>query len=214
MAGTGSDRSTRQTGATPHPGFVRAAPPAQGPLADFDTQLMLQMAAGSREAGTLLIQRNGQQIARYLARLVRDPNVVEDLSQEVFSQALSHADQFRPTAKVSTWLYRIATNTALNYLKQASRRRTQASPVDRPLEVTDPKDPGPERRLSQDELRRHVSQAILKLPINQRVALTLYQYEEFTYEQVAAVLGVSVEAVRCLLSRARTALRRELRAFE
>lgn len=214
MAGTGSDRSVNRAEVRRPPGVVRTPPAAPGPLADFDTQLMLQMAAGSREAGALLIQRNGQQIARYLARLVRDANVVEDLSQEVFSQALSHADQFRPTAKVATWLYRIATNTALNYLKQASRRRTQASPVDRPLEVTDPRDPGPERRLSQDELRRHVSQAILKLPINQRVALTLYQYEEFTYEQVAAVLGVTVEAVRCLLSRARTALRRELRAFE
>lgn len=214
MAGTGSDRSVNRAEVRLPPGVVRTSSAAPGPLADFDTQLMLQMAAGSREAGALLIQRNGQQIARYLARLVRDSNVVEDLSQEVFSQALSHADQFRPTAKVSTWLYRIATNTALNYLKQASRRRTQASPVDRPLEVTDPRDPGPERRLSQDELRRHVSQAILKLPINQRVALTLYQYEEFTYEQVAAVLGVTVEAVRCLLSRARTALRRELRAFE
>jgi len=214
MAGTDSDRSTGHAEVRPQAGVVRSAPQTQGPLADFDTQLMLQVAAGSREAGSLLIKRNGQQIARYLGRLVRDPNAVEDLSHDVFLQALSHADQFRPTAKVSTWLYRIATNTALNYLKQSSRRRAQATPVDRPLEVTDPKESGPERRVTQDELRQHVSRAILNLPINQRVALTLFQYEEFPYEQIASVLDVSVEAVRCLLNRARVTLRRELRAFE
>lgn len=214
MAGTRRDKSATGWEAQPHVPAAPAPVQAGSPLADFDTQLMLQVAAGNREAGSTLIRRNGRRIARYLGRLVRDPRAVEDLTHDVFLSALTHADQFRPTAKVTAWLYRIATNTALNFLKQSSRRQTRPEPPDGPLEVADPCGATPERRVSQNELRQHVSRAILELPINQRVALTLFQYEEFSYEQIAAVLDVSVEAVRCLLNRARTTLRRQLRAFE
>jgi len=209
MAGTFNRhrRASRPAGTAPQP------PPSPAVLADFDTQLMLQARQGNREAGSALIRRNANRIARYVTRLVGDHRPAEDLTQDVFLQALAHADQYQPTAKVVTWLYRIATNTALNYLKQAHVRRRAHTPPDHSLQVADSSAPAPDRQMSLDELRHQVSQALDGLPVNQRIALTLFQFEECSYEQIAAVLDVSVEAVRSLLMRARTTLRRELRGL-
>ncbi len=180
-------------------------------LSDLDTQLMLQARAGNRDAANALVRRNFQRIARYVARLVGSQRPVEDLTQDVFLQALSRADQYKPTAKVSTWLYRIATNTSLNYLKQPAVRRRAPQPPDGPFELPDSHEPTPDHHLSLDELRGEVAGALAELPVNQRIALTLFQYEGCSYEQVAAILDVSVESVRSLLMRARTALRERLR---
>jgi RNA polymerase sigma-70 factor (ECF subfamily) len=184
------------------------------PTADVDTQLMLLAAAGARDAAAALVDRNRGRIAGYITRLVRDRRVVEDLTQDVFLLALKNADQFRPTAKVSTWLYRIATNTTLNYLKQrAVRGRTPTLP-EGPGEPPDRREPGPEQQVSQDELRYQVSAAVHTLPLSQRIALTLFEYEDCSYEQIAAVLDTTVESVRCLLRRARLALRAELEGLK
>lgn len=182
-------------------------------VTDLDTRLMLEVSAGSRDAAALFIQRNHERVARYISRLIRDRRPVEDLTQEVFLQALRHADHYRPTAKASTWLYRIATNAALNYLKQPAVRRRAAEPGAGTLDVTDPHAPPPDRRLTLDELKERVSQAMVHLPPNQRAALALYEYEGCPYVEIAAVLGISVEAVRCLLSRARSTLRHTLQGL-
>lgn len=190
---------------------VVAQPPAgQTALADLDTQLMLQARAGDREAAGGLIRRNSPRIARYIARLVGSAEPVEDLTQDVFVQALSHADDYQPTAKVATWLYRIATNVCLNHFKRSARSRRAADPTGGQLEVPDRSTPSPDRQMTLDELRSQIAAALHELPLNQRVALTLFQYEDCTYEQIATVLGVSVEAVRSLLMRARTTLRARL----
>ncbi len=179
-------------------------------LADLDTQLMIQARDGNREAANALIRRNFERISRYVARLVGNHRPVEDLTQDVFLQAISHASEYQPSAKVTTWLYRIATNTSLNYLKQASVRRQAPEPPEGRLEVADHSVPAPDSRLSLDELKDLVAKAVAELPINQRVALTLFEYENCSYEQIAAVLDVSIEAIRSLLLRARTTLRGRL----
>ncbi|MEW6253686.1 MAG: sigma-70 family RNA polymerase sigma factor [Planctomycetota bacterium] len=184
--------------------------PEPSPLADLDTQLMLRVREGDREAANALIRRNGERITRYISRLVRDPRAAEDLAQDVFVQALSRPERYEPTARVLTWLYRVATNLAMNYLKQPAVRRRASTAPDQSLNVPDRSQPAPDGRLSLTELRRQVSEAIGRLPVNQRIALTLCEYEECSYEQIAAVLEVSVEAVRSMLQRARTTLRREL----
>lgn len=180
-------------------------------LGDFDTQLMLQARAGHAEAANALIRRNFERIARYITRLVGRHRPVEDLTQDVFLRAFSHANSYSPDAKVTTWLYRIATNVALNHLKQPDVKRRVAEPAEGAVETADPNTPPPDRRLNLAETKAKVIEAVNRLPLNQRVALTLFQYEDCTYEQIAAVLDVSVEAVRSLLMRARTTLRRELR---
>lgn len=183
------------------------------PLTDLDTQLMLQVRAGDRNAAGTLVRRNHERIARYLSRVVRDQRATEDLTQDVFLRVLSHADQYEPAAKLTTWLYRIATNTALNYLKQQRGRRVaESSPTPSP-EIPDHRTAPPDEALSIDEMQRRVYDAILALPLKQRAALTLLAYEKLSYEQIASVLEVSVEAVRSLLGRARTTLREQLQGL-
>ena len=171
---------------------------------------MLRVREGDREAANSLVRRNGPRMVRYIGRLVRDQRAAEDLTQDVFLQALTRPEQFTPAAKVSTWLYRIATNLALNYLKQAALRRRAPVAPELALDRPDPHEPTPDRLASLDELKQQVANAVQALPVNQRIALTLFEYEECSYEQIAAVLDTTVEAVRSLLLRARTTLRREL----
>lgn len=179
-------------------------------LVDFDTQLMLLAQAGDREAANGFIRRNLPRISRYIGRLIGPKHPIEDLAQDVFLQVLSRADQYQPTAKVSTWLYRIATNTALNYVKQAAVRLRVPTDPDATFEPPDEDAPTPDQKVNLDELKQRVVAAIAALPANQRAALTLFQYEGLSYEQIAAVLDASVESVRSLLLRARTTLRSQL----
>ncbi len=209
-AGTEKGKVYPRVRGTTLPAIKAAPPPAESPLADFDTQLMLQAAQGHREAASRLIERNRDRIARYIAQILNDQRAVEDLTQEVFLQALRYADQYRPTAKVTTWLYRIATNLARNHLKEAGIRRRSTANPETALDIPDPHEPPPDRRLSLDELKEQVARAIRELPLKQRIALTLCQYEGCSYEQAAVVLDASVEAVRSLLLRARRQLRATL----
>lgn len=203
-------------------GIKRSEPPGTGAvgsgeraadlsiLQDFDTQLMLQFRQGDSEAANQLVRRNFARVARYVARIVRDPRAIEDLTQDVFVQVLARARDFEPRAKLSTWLFRVATNRALNFAKKQHNRRITRSVGDFGGHDVAEEGSGPERALGLDELRRRVGEALGALPMNQRAALVLFEYEGLSYEQVAGVLDVTVEAVRCLISRARSALRERL----
>lgn len=185
--------------------------PAQPASADFDAQLMLQWQAGNANAADALIRRNFDRVSRYVARLVRNPRAVEDLTQDVFLQVMRNGARYEPTARFSTWLYRIATNTALNHLNEAAVRR-QRNLGDRDAEAVLPSGGGaaPDCRMSLDEIRAKVAGAIGQLPVNQRIALTLFEYEAMNYEQIAEVLESTVDSVRSLLRRARLTLRDQL----
>jgi RNA polymerase sigma-70 factor (ECF subfamily) len=175
---------------------------------------MLELRAGNAEAGNALVRRNFDRVARYVGRVVRDQRPVEDLAQEVFLQVFRAAGRYEPTAKFSTWLYRIATNIARNYLAQPYvRRRREADPSQSGPVATAGADSAPERQLSLDDLRRRVADALASLPVNQRIALTLCEYEGLSYEQIAAVLDTTVDAVRGMIKRAREALRPKLRGL-
>jgi RNA polymerase sigma-70 factor (ECF subfamily) len=188
-------------------------PRSDAALGDYDTQLMLQAARGDPEAATALVRRNFALVSRYVARVVRDARAVEDLAQDVFVQVLTTAPRYTPSARFSTWLYRIATNAALNYLKQAQIARRAGDPDGIGMELVDRHEPPPDGRISLDELKHRVSEAIGSLPVNQRVALVLFEYENLSYQQIAAVLEVTVEGVRALLTRARATLRTKLQAY-
>ena len=194
---------------------LRAKPARRTPLAalaDLDTQLMLQLGAGDTDAGNTLVRRNFDRVARYVARIVRDRHPVEDLTQDVFLQVFKVANRYEPTARFSTWLYRIATNAARNYLTQAYVKRRRSTVDDEPP-VPARGDTAPERQLSLDELRGRVAAALSSLPVNQRIALTLFEFEGLSYEQIAAVLETTVDAVRSQLKRARETLRPKLRGL-
>lgn len=191
---------------------VPRAPLAEqtGAVADFDTQLMLQVRAGNNDAAGMLVRRNLERVARFVGRIVRNERHVEDIAQEVFLQVLAAAPRYEPTARFSTWLYRIAMNAALDHLAQPYHKRRRESQGDQLQELAGKSREDPQQAVSMAELRGQIHLAIAALPVNQRVALTLFQFEDMSYEQIASVMEISVDGVRSLLARARRALRTQL----
>ena len=183
----------------------------ESPLADFDTQLMLLVCQGDEDAARRLLNRNFAKVARFIGKIVQTPRAVEDLTQETFVRAFRAKDRYEPTARFQTWVYRIAINVARNYLDRAEVRRTSPrDPSDLAL-FRDASCPNPEADLDTAEVRQQVTAAIAALPVGQRIPLTLFELEDMSYEQIAAVMEITVEGVRARLLRARQTLREQLR---
>ena len=184
---------------------------------DEDVKLMLRFQAGERAAFDELVERNAPKIHTLIYRFLGDPGQVEDLTQEVFLRVYRTAERYQPTAKFSTWLYRIAANLSFNVLR--SRKRGQPLQLDiaygedgEPFfrDVKDDRLTAPHEPLDAEELRGKVAEAINQLPENQKVAIILNKYEQKSYEDIAGILNCSTMAVKSLLSRARSNLRQTL----
>jgi RNA polymerase sigma-70 factor (ECF subfamily) len=178
---------------------------------------MLLCKKGDLEAFNLLVSRNLNKVHALVFRFLGDAGQVEDLTQEVFLRIFRTAARYEPTAKFSTWLYRIVANLSFNVLR--SRRRGSL----RQVEVRDGEEDtsfysglpdgryeAPHEELDNKELRLKVAEAIDGLPESQKVAIILNKYENKSYEDIAEVLDCSTMAVKSLLSRARGNLRRHL----
>jgi len=184
---------------------------------DEDVKLMLRFQQGDHSAFEELVNRNAAKIHTLIYRFLGDPGQVEDLTQEVFMRVYRTAKRYTPTAKFSTWLYRIAANLSFNVLR--SKRRGQPLQLDiaysedgEPFfrDVEDDRLTAPHERMDADELRNKVAEAIDQLPENQKVAIILNKYEQKSYEDIAVILNCSTMAVKSLLSRARSNLRQAL----
>ena len=178
---------------------------------------MLRFQQGDRRAFEELILRNTAKIHGLIYRFLGGPEHVEDLTQEVFLRVYRTVDRYQPTAKFTTWLYRIAANLAFNVLRARRKGRItlleptgfdEADSFHR--DVRDDKNPLPHERLDAAELRDKIAQAVDALPENQKVAIILNKYEQKSYEEISAVLGCTTMAVKSLLSRARANLREAL----
>jgi RNA polymerase sigma-70 factor (ECF subfamily) len=185
------------------------------PYADPNVRLMLAFQqSGDQEAFAELVGRNEQKVYSVIYRFVTDRAEAEDLTQEVFLRVYRTAARYTPTAKFSTWLYRIAVNVSLNALR--SRARTKTVPLalphdgetdDYPRAVEDPRGDLPNQGLEDDELRSRIAAAIDTLPENQRIAIVLNKFEGLSYDEIAKILNLSMMAVKSLLSRARSNLK-------
>ena len=187
---------------------------------DDDVKLMLRFQKGEHEAFVELVNRNAPKVNTLIYRFLGDPGQVEDLTQEVFLRVYRTARRYTPTAKFSTWLYRIAANLSFNVLR--AKRRGQPMQLDtahsedgEPFyrDVPDERLMPPHDRLDAEELRGKVAEAINQLPENQKVAIILNKYEHKSYDDVAAILNCSTMAVKSLLSRARSNLRQSLMRY-
>jgi RNA polymerase sigma-70 factor (ECF subfamily) len=146
--------------------------------------------------------------------MVRDRALAEDLAQEVFLRVYRARDRYQPEARFTTWLYRIATNLALNAIRD---RRGTSQPAESGAQESDVEfsrvvdsKPTAEQQLMQTDRERLIRQAVEALPENQRAAVILHKYHEVDYCQIAKILGVSVSAVKSLLFRAYESLRTRL----
>lgn len=173
---------------------------------------MLQVRAGDTAGFELLLARYRGPIVGYLARMVEDRAVAEELAQEVFLRVYRNRDGYEPSAKFTTWLYRIATNLALNSIRDRRRERFHRSLDEAPEEGAAPVQAVDQRANREQELLKEarleaVRSAIGTLPEKQRAAVLMHKYQELDYEQIGQALGLSVSAVKSLLFRAYETLR-------
>src|SRR5262249_32256382 len=160
---------------------------------------------------TELLNRNRTLVVNYLARMVVNRAIAEELAQDVFIRVYRSRQSYEPTAKFSTWLYRITTNVALNYFRDEKRAQHQLS-----LDVQDAikirreaQDKGllVEERMVREVIASQIRHAIRALPPKQRAAVIMHKYDEMDYAQIAKVLRCSPSAVKALMFRAYETLR-------
>jgi len=189
-------------------------------MARTDVQLMLDVKAGDEQSFALLLHRYRTPLVNFLYRMVRNREQAEDLAQEVFIRVYRARADYVPSAKFTTWLFRIATNLALNSIRDTRHQRMEVSldaPVkvdseegdERPLDVAE-KNPNIEEHLVQEAQREMIRHAIDKLPEKQRAAVLLHKYQELDYGEISKILSCSESALKSLLFRAYETLRVEL----
>jgi RNA polymerase sigma-70 factor (ECF subfamily) len=163
---------------------------------------MLDVKAGDDASFDLLLQKYRRPLVNFLYRMVRDTATAEDLAQEVFLRVYRARKQYSPSAKFTTWLFRIATNLALNSVRDNRHRQKDVS-IDA---ASSPDEDAAPMQLPAPEMRK----AISELPEKQRVAVLLHKYEEMDYAEIARILECSESALKSLLFRAYETLRVQL----
>jgi len=185
-----------------------------------DAATMLRVAAGDEAAFNYLVQRYHRAMIHFLFRMVRNQAVAEELAQEVFLRVYRSRESYRAEAKFTTWLYRIATNLAVNHARDTRHERSASTIyLDAPDEesgstpdVADD-EPSVEQRLMRDERMAAIKKHVMALPERQRMAVLMHKYQGMDYRQIGDVLKLSESATKSLLFRAYQTLREKLKEF-
>ena len=174
-----------------------------------DEEVVAQVLAGQTALFEVLMRRHNERVYRAARAIVRDEREAEDVMQQAYVNAYAHLRQFNRLAQFSTWLTRIAVNEALSRVRRGGRYtpfEDEPTVMERERPVAD----NPERQAFAGELRALLEWAIDRLPDGAREVFVLRDVEGLTTAEVAAALGISEDAVKTRLSRARAALRRLL----
>lgn len=171
------------------------------PATDDELDLIQQAQGGDRHAFGELVRRHREGVINVVYRMCGDANLAEDAAQEAFISAWQHLPGYRPRSPFRNWVYRIATNAALDVL----RRRRETVNVDL-LPLASPT-PGPEAQVQKRERGRQVQEAVLALPPASRAALILREYEGLSYQEIADALDIPIGTVMSRLHYARERLR-------
>lgn len=179
-----------------------------------DLQLVRKVRNGDRSAFDLLVVKYQSRVASIISRYVYDSQEVQDLTQETFVKAFRAVDRFRGDSAFYTWLYRIAVNTAKNFLESRGRRPQGSIDV---MDAENFDDGGrlrdvasPERLVQKEQLQQALSEAIARLPEELRAAFLLREYDGLSYEDIARILECPIGTVRSRIFRARDAVDRHL----
>ncbi|MCC6764101.1 MAG: RNA polymerase sigma factor [Deltaproteobacteria bacterium] len=191
------------------------------PASDPDVQRMLRVRAGDAEAFRELFDKHSRSIVNFAFHFVGSRQRAEEIAQDVFLQLYRAAGRYEPTAKFTTWLYRIATNACLNEVRRPEHRHPR-----RPLEHTpdderkrseiafpDPTAVAGDGALAGRQLEAKIHEVLEALPPNQRAALLMSRVDGLSYLEVAEALETTESAVKSLVFRATATMRKELAEF-
>ena len=184
---------------------------------DIDAALVERVQKGDKKAFDLLVLKYQRKIMRMLSRMIRDQNEIEDVAQEAFIKAYKALPQFRGDSAFYTWLYRIAINTARNWMSQNSRRPSAPN-----SNVTDNDETfseidnltdshSPEAEMVSREIAASVNETIESLPEELRRAIVLREIDGMSYEDIALAMNCPIGTVRSRIFRAREAIASKLR---
>ncbi|MEO1518616.1 MAG: sigma-70 family RNA polymerase sigma factor [Bacteroidota bacterium] len=182
-----------------------------------ESALLAELRNGNQQAFRRLLESHQDKVYNTCLGFVRDPEDASDLTQEVFIQVYRSVSRFEGKSSLSTWIYRIAVNKALEHLRKKKKRSLvswlpfsgdQDSPE---RQLPDPVHPG--LLLENQERSEQLFAAIDKLPERQKSALVLYQFEELSYKEICDVLELSLSSVESLIFRAKKNLKKHLQAY-
>jgi RNA polymerase sigma-70 factor (ECF subfamily) len=171
------------------------------PPTEIERELITQAQQGDRQAFGELVHRHRGGVINVVYRMCGDANLAEDAAQEAFIRAWQHLPNYRPRSPFRNWVYRIATNAALDTL----RREREMVDVDA-LPLVAP-DKGPEAAMEGSERGEQVRQAVLALPTASRAVVVLREYEGLSYREIADTLSIPIGTVMSRLNYARNRLR-------
>jgi RNA polymerase sigma-70 factor (ECF subfamily) len=214
------DRRLMDGGLLAFAGAPSASAPAANAQALSDADVMLRVKKGDESAFTFLVQKYRRPIVGFLYRMCHNPSTAEELAQEVFLRVYRSRETYEANAKFTTWLYRIATNLAVNYARDTRHERPEVTVrLDEPDQESGTTPDLADDTLSAEEqlVRRERLAAIRSkvnaLPERQRMAVIMHKYQQMDYRQIAEVLKLSESATKSLLFRAYETLREQLKEF-
>jgi RNA polymerase sigma-70 factor (ECF subfamily) len=185
-----------------------------------DAEIMLQVKAGDDSAFEYLVQKYRRPMMNFMFRMAHSSAAAEDLAQEVFLRVYRSRESYEASAKFTTWLYRIATNLAVNHARDTRHERPENTvSLDEPDEESgrtlDLPDRGPsaEETMVQRERVAAIRRRVQALPERQRIAVVMHKYQQMEYRQIGDVLRLSESATKSLLFRAYETLREQLKEF-
>ena len=185
-----------------------------------EAAIMLRAAEGDEAAFNFLAQKYNRPVIHFLYRMVCNQAIAEELAQEVFLRVYRSRQSYRAEAKFTTWLYRIATNLAVNYARDTRRERAVKSVyLDAPDEETGAKpdvagnELSAEEQLLGEERKKAIRKHVMALPERQRMAVVMHKYQGMDYREIGKVLKLSDSAIKSLLFRAYQTLRESLKDF-
>ncbi len=193
-------------------------PPESPDSSAQDFLWMERVKTGDTEAFRELVEAHQHQVIGVVAKMLGDAAAAEDVAQQVFIRVWRAAPRYEPTAKFTTWLFKITRNLVFNEMRRRNRHPVHSmdavsEPGDAPMQYEDAGTKAPDTAMLDEEMQRAIQAAIDELPETQRMAIILRRYDEFSYEEIGEILDLTVPAVKSVLFRARTDLRERLKRY-
>ena len=197
-----------------HPSGIAAGPEGLKGIRDEDLIVLVQK--GHRRAFDEIVARYKGRLYSFTLRMVKDPGLAEEMTQETLIRVYMHADKYREIARFSTWVFTIATNLVRNRMRQKSRmpRLLSLNPVpDEDEKPVDPPDPhaDPSRSVEAEELGSLINEATAGIPEKYRIPFLLREVDQLSYEEIQQVTGLKLGTVRSRINRARNRFRQNIK---